>query len=145
MFKHVLIATDGSELAERAAARGLELGKVIGAKVTVVTVTEPWTAVVPGEAALGFPYADYEKAAAENAAKILARAADMATKADLACATVHVKDQFPAEGIVAAAKEKGCDLIVMASHGRRGIAKLLLGSEATKVLTHSSVSVLICR
>ena len=145
MFKHVLIATDGSELAERAVAQGLELAKVLNAKVTAVTATEPWTAVVSGEAALAFPYADYDKASAENAAKILARTADMAKKAEVACATVHVKDQFAAEGIIAAAKEKGCDLIVMASHGRRGLAKLLLGSEATKVLTHSSVPVLICR
>ncbi|MET0652147.1 MAG: universal stress protein [Hyphomicrobiaceae bacterium] len=145
MFKHILIATDGSELADRAAAQGLELAKVLKADVTVVTATEPWTAVVAGEAALAFPYGDYEKAAAENAAKILARAADMAKKADVACTTVHAKDQFAAEGIVATAKDKGCDLIVMASHGRRGIAKLLLGSEATKVLTHSSVPVLICR
>jgi nucleotide-binding universal stress UspA family protein len=145
MFKHVLIATDGSELAERAVAQGLQLAKVLNAKVTAVTATEPWTAVVTGEAALAFPHADYEKAAAENAAKILRRASDLAKKADVACATVHVKDQYPAEGIVAAAKEKGCDLIVMASHGRRGIAKLLLGSEATKVLTHSSVPVLIYR
>jgi len=73
------------------------------------------------------------------------RAADLAKKVDVACATVHVKEQYPAEGIIAAAKEKGCDLIVMASHGRRGLAKLLLGSEATKVLALSSVPVLICR
>ena len=62
MFKHVLIATDGSELAERAVAQGLELAKVINAKVTAVTATEPWKAVVSGEAALAFPYADYDEA-----------------------------------------------------------------------------------
>jgi nucleotide-binding universal stress UspA family protein len=145
MFKHILIATDGSELAERAASQGLELAKVVNAKVTAVTVTEPWSAVVVGEAALAVPYAAYEKGAAENAARTLGRAADLAKKVDVACATVHVKEQYPAEGIIAAAKEKGCDLIVMASHGRRGLAKLLLGSEATKVLALSSVPVLICR
>jgi len=101
--------------------------------------------VVVGEAALAVPYAAYEKGAAENAARILGRAADLAKKVDVACATVHVKEQYPAEGIIAAAKEKGCGLIVMASHGRRGLAKLLLGSEATKVLALSSVPVLICR
>ena len=145
MFKHLLIGTDGSELAERAASHGLELAKVVNARVTAVTVTEPWSAVLVGEAALALPYASYEKGTAENAAKILGRAADMAKKAGVTCATVHVKEQFPAEGIIAAAKEKGCDLIVMASHGRRGLAKLLLGSEATKVLALSSVPVLICR
>lgn len=145
MFKHILIATDGSELAERAVAQGLELAKVINAKVTAATVTEPWSAVLVGEAALALPYAAYEKGTAENADRILGRAADLAKKAGVACTTVHVKEQFPAEGIMAAAKEKGCDLIVMASHGRRGLAKLLLGSEATKVLALSSVPVLICR
>jgi nucleotide-binding universal stress UspA family protein len=145
MFKHVLIATDGSELAERAAAQGLQLAKVVKANVTVVTVTEPWAAVVMGEAAIGFPYADYEKSAAESAVKILGRVTELAKKADMVCTSVHIKEQFPAEGIVAAAKDKGCDLIVMASHGRRGLAKLFLGSEAAKTLTLSTVPVLICR
>jgi nucleotide-binding universal stress UspA family protein len=63
----------------------------------------------------------------------------------MVCTSVHIKEQFPAEGIVAAAKDKGCDLIVMASHGRRGLAKLFLGSEAAKTLTLSTVPVLICR
>ena len=145
MFEHILIASDGSELAERAAARGLELAKLLAAKVTAVTVTEPWAAVVTGEAALGFPFEEYEKSAAEDAARILAGITAMAKKMDFVCATAHVKDQHPAEGIIAAAKEHGCDLIVMASHGRRGLAKLFLGSEATRVLTLSAVPVLICR
>jgi nucleotide-binding universal stress UspA family protein len=145
MFKHVLIATDGSELAERAASQGLELAKSLKSKVTVATVTEPWTAAVPGEAAILVPHSAYEQGAAENAARILGRVGEMAKKIDIDCTTVHVKEQFPAEGIIAAAKDKGCDLIVMASHGRRGLAKLFLGSEATKVVTLSSVPVLICR
>ena len=145
MFKHILIATDGSELAERAAAQGIGLAKSIKAKVTVVTVTEPWTALLAGEASLAFPVDDYNEAAAANAARILAATADIAKKQDVSCATVHIKEQFPAEGIIAACKSHGCDLIVMASHGRRGLAKLLLGSQATKVLTLSTVPVLICR
>jgi nucleotide-binding universal stress UspA family protein len=145
MYEHVLIATDGSELAQRATAQGLELAKVLGAKVTAVTVTEPWTSVVTGEMVLGFPYEEYEKSTAEDAATILSAVTEAAKKMDLACATLHAKDQFPAEGIVAAARDNGCDLIVMASHGRRGLARLLLGSQATKVLTLSSVPVLICR
>jgi nucleotide-binding universal stress UspA family protein len=145
MFKHILIASDGSELAKRAEDQGLELAKLLNAKVLAVTVTEPWAAVVTGEAALGFPIDEYEKAAAESAARILAAIGENAKKKGLACRTVHVTDQFPAEGIIAAAKEQGCDLIVMASHGRRGLAKLFLGSEATKVLTLSTVPVLVCR
>lgn len=145
MYKNILIASDGSELAQRAATQGLELAKLLKAKVTAVTVTEPWTSVVTGEMVLGFPYEEYEKTTAENAAAVLAGVTATAKKMDLACATVHAKDQFPAEGIIAAARDNGCDLIVMASHGRRGLAKLLLGSQATKVLTLSTVPVLICR
>jgi nucleotide-binding universal stress UspA family protein len=145
MFKHVLIATDGSELAERAAAQGLELAKLLGAKVTVVTATEPWVAVVAGDAALGFPSNEYDESAAKAAAQLLERIAKKAKAANIPCATMHVKDQFPAEGIIAAATENGCDLIVMASHGRRGVAKVLLGSVAGRVLVLSPVPVLICR
>ena len=145
MFKHVLIATDGSDLAERAASQGLELAKILQARVTAVTVTEPWTALVIGEAAFGFPPPDYEKGVLETATSVLARVAEMAKSVGLDCATVHVKDNLPDEGIIAAAKDNGCDVIVMASHGRRGLAKLLLGSVASRVLTLSPVPVLICR
>jgi nucleotide-binding universal stress UspA family protein len=145
MFKHILIASDGSDLAKQAEDQGLELAKVLKAKVLAVTVTESWAAVVSGEAALGFPIEDYDRSAKESAAKILAPIGEKAKKMGVDCATAHVADQFPAEGIIAAAKEHGCDLIVMASHGRRGLAKLFLGSEATKVLTLSTVPVLVCR
>jgi nucleotide-binding universal stress UspA family protein len=145
VFKHILIATDGSDLAERAASHGLELARILGAKVTAVTVTEPWTAVVTGEAAFGFPAADYEKGAIETAVGVLSRVAEMAKAAGLQCATVHVKDHFPDEGIIVAAKDNGCDVIVMASHGRRGVARFLLGSVASRVVALSAVPVLICR
>jgi nucleotide-binding universal stress UspA family protein len=145
MFKHILIATDGSELADRAAAHGLELARLLKADVTVVTVTEPWTAVVTGEAAFGVPPAEYEKGVVETAEGVLARVSDMAKTAGLECTTVHMKDHFPDEGIVAAAKERSCDLIVVASHGRRGLARLLLGSVAARVVTLSPVPVLIGR
>jgi nucleotide-binding universal stress UspA family protein len=145
MFKHILIATDGSDLAERAASRGLELAGLLGARATAVTVTEPWTAMVTGEAAFGFPPADYEKGVIELAESVLARVAEMTKAAGVQCATVHMKDRFPDEGIVAAAKDGGCDLIVMASHGRRGVARFLLGSVASRVVALSPVPVLICR
>jgi nucleotide-binding universal stress UspA family protein len=144
MYKHILIATDGSELAGRAVAAGLALAKTLDARVTVVSATEPWSAMVIGEPALSFPLDDHEKAAAENAKRILARAAAAAKDAGVACETVHVSD-FPAEGIIATAKDKGCDLIVMASHGRRGLSRVILGSQATRVLALSTVPVLICR
>jgi nucleotide-binding universal stress UspA family protein len=136
MYKQILIATDGSELAGRAVTTGLILAKTLKARVTAVTVTEPWSAMVTGEPALVFPIDEYEKAAAENAARILSRVSTAAKDAGVECDTVHVND-FPAEGIVETAKAKACDLIVMASHGRRGLSKLLLGSQASRVLTLS--------
>ena len=144
MYKHLLIATDGSEVAGKAVATGLQLAKALGAKVTAVTVTEAWAAMVPGEGAFVFPVEEYERAAAQNAARVLADVAAQAQKLGVACETVHVTE-FPAEGIILTAKDKGCDLIVMASHGRRGLSRVLLGSQAVRVLTHSTVPVLICR
>jgi nucleotide-binding universal stress UspA family protein len=144
MYTHILIATDGSELAGRAVAAGLQLAKTLRAKVTAVTVTEPWAGMMSGEAALSFPIEEYDRAAAENAARILFGVSEAARQAGVACETLHITD-FPAEGIVEAAKARGCDLIVMASHGRRGLSKLILGSQASRVLTLSPVPVLVCR
>jgi nucleotide-binding universal stress UspA family protein len=143
MYNHVLIATDGSELAEKAVKAGLMLAKTRGPKATAVTISEPWTSAAGGEAPAGFPFDAYEKAAAQ-AAKILASASDVAKQLDVTCATVHLKT-YPAEGILQAAKERGCDLIVMASHGRRGFTRFLLGSQAMRVLTGSRVPVLVYR
>ena len=145
MYQHILIATDGSELAGKAVTTGLALAKQLSAAVTAVTVTEPWTALIAGEMALGFPYQEYEQGAAENAARILAAVREAGKGIGVAWATGPLPDRFPAEAIVEYANEQGCDLIVMASHGRRGLSKLLLGSETTGVLTHSSVAVLVCR
>ena len=145
MYSHILIATDGSELAGKAVTAGLSLAKIAGSKVTIVTVTEPWTSMVIGDgAALSFPVDDYEKAAKDNATRILTAAADAAKAQGVSCAMVHATD-LPAEGIIATAQSSGCDLIVMSSHGRRGIARVLLGSQAMRVLTLSTVPVLICR
>lgn len=145
MFKHILIATDGSELAQKAVAQGLQIAKGIGAKVTAITVTEPWVAVAPGEVAMAFPIKEYDESVAANAAQILSVVADEARTAGIDCTTLHVKDQFPAEGIIDTAEKNSCDLIVMASHGRRGLMRFLLGSQAIKVLTHSAIPVLVCR
>jgi len=145
MYKHILIASDGSELAGRAVEQGMTLAKALGSKVTAVTVTEPWTAAVSGEWAVAFPVEEYEKAAAANAAKILEQVSQTAQRIGVSCETVHVKDQFAAEGIVDEATSRGCDLIVMGSHGRRGVVKFILGSQATRVLTHTTIPMLICR
>lgn len=145
MFKHILIATDGSELAQKAVTQGLELAKGLGAQVTVINVTEPWAAVAPGEVAMAFPIHEYEESVATNAARILLAVETQAKAQGVACSTLHVKDQFPAEGIIETAGQRGCDVIVMASHGRRGLMRFLLGSQAIKVLTNSTIPVLVCR
>jgi nucleotide-binding universal stress UspA family protein len=145
MYKTILIATDGSELAHKAVVQGFALAKALGAKVVVATVTEPWTAVVPGEMGMAFPIDEYEKTAADNAAGILAAVRREAEQTKVACETVHVPDQYPAEGIIATAKAKGCDLIVMASHGRRGLSRLLIGSQTNQVVVHSTIPVLVVR
>ena len=145
MYKHILIATDGSELGAKAVDQGLDLAKQLGAKVTAITVTEPWTAAAYGTIPTPTLIKVYDKAAADNAARILASVSDVAKKKQVACDALHVKDHYPADGIIDTAKARGCDLIVMASHGRRGLARVLLGSETTKVLTLSPIPVLVCR
>lgn len=145
MYKHILIATDGSELAGKAVAHGLDLAKTTGAQVTCVTVSEPLWSAMPTEVAIAFPYNDYERAVAACAAGVLSAVAEEAAKRGVSCTVKHVQNQLPADCIVAIAKENGCDLIVMASHGRRGLLKLMLGSQAMKVVTMSTIPVLIYR
>lgn len=145
MYTHLLIATDGSSLADAAIAQGLALAKVLKAKVTAVTVTEPLPSILVGEATSAYPIEEYITAARANAREILARVNAKASEHGVPCDTVHVEDHFPAEGIMETAQARKCDLIVMASHGRRGLAKLFLGSQAVRVLSHSPLPVLICK
>lgn len=145
MFKHLLIATDGSELSKNAVGQGLSLAKSLGAKATAVTVTEPFAASVPVEVAVVFSREEYEKAVVASAESILQDVSAAAAADGIPCDTVHVKNQYPAEGILEVAEARGCDLIVMASHGRRGLQRLVLGSQANRVVTQSTVPVLICR
>jgi nucleotide-binding universal stress UspA family protein len=144
MYKHILIATDGSQLASKAVGAGLELAKHLNARTTAVNVTEPWSATVTGESALMFPMLDYDKAAAERAVHILSTVRGAANELGISCETLHVSG-FPAESIVETAQAKGCDLIVMASHGRRGLSKLFVGSQTARVLALATVPVLVCR
>jgi nucleotide-binding universal stress UspA family protein len=128
MYTNILIATDGSDLSEKAVSHGITLAKRIGAKVTVLTVLPPFQVFI-----------------AEYAEKTLGAAAHLAQEAGLACEGVHVQHDFPFQAIIDTAASKSCDLIVMASHGRHGISAILLGSETMKVLTHSKIPVLVHR
>lgn len=148
MYKHILIATDGSDLAQKAEAAGLTLAKSLGAQASAVTVTEPWDALsmaALAERGISNPVADYDQAVASAANRILWHVSETAKKIGVACATLHVKDKNAAVGIIDTAKGRGCDLIAMASHGRSGVSRLLLGSQATKVVALSPVPVLVCR
>jgi nucleotide-binding universal stress UspA family protein len=146
MYKHILLPTDGSELAHKAVRQGLELAKALNAKVTAVTVSAPWPVGEMGGGLMApAPIAEYDKAVAQEASRVLAAVSDLAAEAGIACAMVHVPNQHPAEGIVEQAAASGCDLIVMGSHGRRGLAKFFLGSQATRVLAYSKIPVLICK
>ena len=139
MYKNILIATDGSEFADKAVTEGLALAEAVDASVKLVTVTEPLSALeisAAGQGGIMDTLDDYHKRAEEEAKYILSEIASTAKYRGLTCETIHVSDQHPAEGIIASAKDKKCDLIIMASHGRRGIKKFILGSVANEVLTH---------
>ncbi len=145
MYKHILIATDGSELALHAAQQGIALAKAVGAKLTAVTVTIPWSTVVAGEVATAIPPGDYDQRVRANADKILGQITSAAKTHDVECSALQLSDSQPWRGILETATKKDCDLIVVGSHGRSGLSRLLVGSEAIKLLTHSKLPVLIHR
>jgi nucleotide-binding universal stress UspA family protein len=145
MYKHLLIATDGSELAQKAVDQGIALAGAIGARVLIVHVTPPWTSLTVSEVAVVYPPENYDRLAADHAQNILANAAMAAKAAGVECETIHATDAVPAAGILQAAQDRGLDLIVMSSHGRSGLKRVLLGSEANEVVSKSTVPVLICR
>jgi nucleotide-binding universal stress UspA family protein len=145
MFKHILIPTDGSTLSDEAVDKGLAFAKDVGARVAFVTVVEPFH-VFSGEAAqLESTRAEYERHASEHAKAILARAEAKAKAAGLHASVLEVTDDHPYDAIIRAAESAGCDLIAMASHGRRGISAVVLGSQTMKVLTHTKTPVLVFR
>jgi nucleotide-binding universal stress UspA family protein len=147
MYRHILIPTDGSEVAHKAVTHGLSLAKSVGAKVTALVVEASFDVYgLPSSRTnlISNAFAEYGEQAKAHAAKVLSAVADEAKAAGVACETVQMTHDHPYEAIVTTAKEKGCDLIVMASHGRAGIAAVVLGSVTTKVLTHTKIPVLVC-
>jgi len=145
MFKNILIPTDGSELAWKAVEHGIALAKSVGAKVTVVTVSLPFHIFTLDPLVVEDTAAQYKARTEEHAANLLAATARAAKSAGVLCETVHVVHEHPYRAIIDTAVSHGCDLITMASHGRRGVSALLLGSETVKVLTHSKIPVLVHR
>ena len=142
MYRHILIPTDGSELAEHGVAHGLALAKSLAAKVSVIFVVEPFSELTGRFLEAVATYAQLRR---EQAASALNRVANAAKEAGVSCETIQVENEQPHQGIIAAADEKGCDLIVMSSHGRSGLSKLLVGSVTNKVLAHAKTPVLVCQ
>lgn len=145
MYKHILIATDGSEHALRAAGHGLDLATGCGAKVSVVTVTPNWRTIALAEIARGRFEEEYAERMRAEANICLAKIDAMARERGVSCETLHIPSDRPYEAILGAASRQGCDLIVVGAHGRRGLEGVLLGSETVKILTHSKVPVLVYR
>ena len=145
MFKHILLPTDGSPLSEIAMERGIGLAKAIDARVTGLHVIEPFHFFSGGAEVMSDTKEQYEKDSLIRAQRYLDSLAAAAKRAGVSCDCVSEKSGHPFEAIIGAAKKRGCDLIVMASHGRRGIRGLLLGSETSKVLTHTKIPVLVLR
>lgn len=148
MYKKILIATDGSEFAKKAISHGVELAARVGATVVIVTVTQGWSAYQMAEKiqkGQANPIQDFTASMKQHADKILTEAEEIAKAGDVSCKTVHVTNGYPAESIIETSDSEDCDLIVMATHGRRGLGRMLLGSQTAEVLGFSRIPVLVLR
>jgi len=145
MFQHILVPSDGSLLSASAVDKALEFAREARAKVTVLTAIEPFHVLSTDSKQLADTRATYERHTKAEAARHLAEAERKAKALGVQCDVVQMEHEHPYKAIIETAKKSGCDLIAMASHGRRGVSALIIGSETTKVLTHSSIPVLVYR
>ena len=145
MFKHILVPTDGSALSASAVDKALTLARDVKARVTVMTAVEPFHVLTTTAASLSDTRESYAKHAKAEAQRVLGEAQKKAQALGVSCNTIQVEADQPFKAIIEAAGKNDCDLIAMASHGRRGMAALVIGSETTKVLTHSAIPVLVYR
>jgi len=147
MFKHILIPTDGSDLSKKAIKKGIEFAKKIKARVTTIHVVPEFKIIADESFVSLTPEAKrrFEEESLRRARKMLDLIVQQAKAQGVRCAAVAEANDLPFQQIIATAKSSKCDLILMASHGRRGIASVLLGSETAKVLTHSTIPVLVVR
>jgi len=148
MYKHILVPTDGSKLSAKAVKQAVSFAKTIGAKITALHVSGEYRAVMD-EGFVVPSIATFKKRFEEMNAKrsdiVLAQVENAARTAGVRCDSVSVANNLPYDAIIRQAKKAKCDLIMMASHGRKGLASVLLGSETSKVLTHSNIPVLVVR
>ena len=148
MYKHILVATDGSKLSLKAVKTAANLAAAVSARLSGLYVMPEYVPPVYGEAAMFLPELSpkgFKVAVEKDASVALAYVAKAADDTNIQFSAVKATDAQPWSAIIKTARNRKCDLIVMASHGRRGLSGLLLGSETTKVLTHSKVPVLVVR
>ena len=149
MYANILLSTDGSDVARKGVEHGIGLAKAMNAKVTVITVTVPFPVdygsghATPGWIPKQQDVDSFNAAWKERAGKVLDEARTMAEQIGMSVELLHVPNAHPATTIIETAKSRGCDLIVMGSHGRRGLRKLFLGSQTSEVLADGSVPVLV--
>ena len=145
MYKHILIPTDGSDISARAIEEGARLATVLGARITVLTVTRPFHMITLSLEQLEESPEEHTQHSKQRANEVLADAQRRVEAASVSYDGVCVEHEHPYEAIIDTARSRGCDLIAVASHGRRGVASLFIGSETTRVLTHSTLPVLVYR
>ena len=148
MYSHILVPTDGSPLALKAARAGAELAKKLDAKMTAIYVIPPFVHGYVGDGlafSTGMSEEEYMAGTKAAAQKALAKIAAVARDAEVKYDSTSVVASSPWEGIIKAASKLKCDTIVMSSHGRSGISAVVLGSQTNRVLTHSKIPVLVCR
>lgn len=147
MFRHILVPTDGSQLSTDAVIRAVSFAREAGARITFFCAVQPWPKMYYGEGAIFDPHlpANFRETMQGAAREILEGAEQLAKEAGVECGALALVSEEPYEAIIEAAQRNGCDLIFMASHGRRGVKALVLGSETQKVLTHSCIPVLVHR
>ena len=149
MYKHLLVSTDGSKLSLKAIKTASRLAKELNARLTAVHVVPPYMPPFYGDPIGYMPVVidpkEYKANVTRSAKRILAEAVQVAETLGVTCAQVIASDDHPWQAILKTARNKKCDVIVMASHGRRGLTSMLLGSETSKILTHSKLPVVVCR
>ena len=148
MYANILMSTDGSDVARKGVKHGIALAKALNAKATVITVTEPLHVDYGGGLDGGWIPSEeevdrFDAACKERAGKVLDEAQAMAEHIGISAELLHIPNAHPANAMIETAKSRGCDLIVMGSHGRRGLRKLFLGSQTSEVLADASVPVLV--
>ncbi len=144
-YNRILVATDGSDVAEKAVKHAIDLAKSVGSPLTAVLVTEPYEAVAFTESMVVVDPSAYRKNCEEHAKEVLSKVLADAEAAGVSCDSIHQDSHWPYDGIIKAADQAKADLIVVGSHGRRGIEGLLLGSLAVKLLTHTTIPTLVVR